>query len=76
VFGAIAITNSGTHAGVLATRLDALTVTLLSAIGSGPIAPAPIPGALLLFSTALGGIGVAGIRRRVQMRIARSSAAG
>jgi len=40
------------------------TITLLSAINDTPVATTPIPGALLLFGTALGGIGAAGAMRR------------
>jgi len=60
-FGAIAITItlSGTQ-GVLSASTVAPTVTLVSAVSSPPVATAPIPGALLLFVTALGGLGAAG----------------
>jgi hypothetical protein len=39
-------------------------VTLVSAVSSSPVATTPIPGALLLFGTALGGLGAAGAWRR------------
>lgn len=40
------------------------TITLLSAVNDTPVATTPIPSALLLFGTALGGIGAAGAMRR------------
>lgn len=62
--GVIAILNSGTHAGVLATSLVAPTVTLVSAVSVDPVATTPIPGALLLFATGLGGLGTLSAWRR------------
>ena len=40
------------------------TVTLVSAISQTPVAATPIPGAMVLFVTALGGLGAAGAWRR------------
>jgi hypothetical protein len=48
---------------VFASSAVAPVVTLVSAVSSPPVATTPLPGALLLFSTALGGLGVAGVRR-------------
>jgi hypothetical protein len=56
---AIAITLSGT-VGVLSKSTVAPTVTLVSAVSSAPVATTPIPGALFLFVTALGGLGAVG----------------
>jgi hypothetical protein len=50
--------------GALTTSTVAPTVTLVSAISSTPVATTPIPGAIFLFSTALGGIGAAAVIRR------------
>jgi hypothetical protein len=50
--------------GALTTSTVAPTVTLVSAVDTPPVATTPIPGALLLFSTALGGIGAAAALRR------------
>jgi hypothetical protein len=62
--GAIAIIGSGTQVGVLSTSSSAPTVTLVSAVSSDPVATTPIPGTLLLFSTALAGLGATHARRR------------
>jgi hypothetical protein len=56
---AITITLSGDQ-GVLAASTVAPTVTLVSAISATPVATTPIPGALFLFMTALGGLGALG----------------
>jgi hypothetical protein len=48
---------------VIAATSFGPTVTLISTVTTPPVATTPIPGALLLFATALGGLGTAGAWR-------------
>jgi hypothetical protein len=74
-----ALCDGGTARGFVGARFNttllntstsgiAPIVTLVSAVSQTPVATTPIPGALLLFATALGGLGAAGAWRRKAAR--------
>jgi hypothetical protein len=69
--------NGGTSLGIFTTGGVAVArstvepvVTLVSAINETPVATTPIPGAMVLFATALGGLCAAGAWRRKAARTA------